>query len=202
MSNNNTKKLLTEIFQVNYDASKFASALANDEPIILDGIIQRANIKNNNNRIYPKEVLEREINRYMKEFVKENRALGELDHPERDVVEYKTASHRINDIWWKGDDVWAKIEILSGKFFPCANILRGCLKNNIPIGFSSRGYGSEVQISHETFEVEDDYVLTCWDAVSNPSTKGAFGMIAESTGARVSRVSLDEINGLVNFILL
>lgn len=197
----NNKKRLTEIFQITYDSTKLASALANDEPIFLEGVIQRANIKNQNNRIYPKEVLEREINAYVKNFVSENRALGELDHPDRDVVEYKTASHRINAIWWKGDDVWAKIEILSGQFFPCANILRGCLKNNIPIGFSSRGYGSEMQIAHETYEVEDDYALTCWDAVSNPSTKGAFGMLAESAQMGNIRIVNNEFNNLVNYIL-
>lgn len=102
---------------------------------------------------------------------------------ERTIVEYKTASHRVVDYWWKGDDVIGKIEILSGKYFPCANILRGCLKNNIPIGFSSRGLGDEVLISDDTIEVED-YDLICIDAVPNPSTIKAFGTLLEGRDAK------------------
>lgn len=199
MSNN--KKLLTEIFKIEYDPAKFSKQLENDEPIFISGVIQRANAKNQNKRIYPKEVLEPVIKEYIKTFVVENRALGELDHADRGVVEYKTVSHRINKIWWENDDVYATIEILSGKFFPCANILRGCLKNNIPIGFSSRGYGSEIQISDDTFEVQDDFELTCWDAVTNPSTHGAFGMLKESVNSRGEYIPVLEINNLVHYIL-
>lgn len=169
------KKLVSEIFKISYDKDSLKGKLENDEPIILEGVLQRANTKNQNNRIYTKEVLDREIKKYKEKFIKEKRALGELDHPDRSVVEYKTASHKILDLWWSGDDVVGKIEILSGKFFPCANILRGCIKNDIPIGFSSRGFGSERKISHDTFEVDDDFELICWDAVTNPSTHGAFG---------------------------
>lgn len=121
------------------------------------------------------------------------------------VVEYKTASHKIHKIWWEGDNVMARIEILSGKFFPCANILRGALKNNIPIGFSSRGFGSEMQLSEDLFEVEDDFQLVCWDAVVNPSTHGAFGVLTESKGASARNVlrqnAISEINNLVHYIL-
>jgi hypothetical protein len=185
MKNDKNKKLLNEIFLVQYSAEKYKKALENDEPIILQGVIQRANAKNKNNRIYPKEILQESIEKYKQEFIQENRALGELDHPESSQeVLFKNASHRINEIWWAGDEVHAKIEILSGKHFPYANILRGCIKNNIPIGFSSRGLGSEVPLNENTYEVED-YDLICWDAVTNPSTHGAFGLLKEGASEEI-----------------
>jgi hypothetical protein len=196
-------RLLSEAFNVDYSNEKLQSLLDNDEPIFLTALIQRANAKNQNNRIYPKEVLKREIDKYIIEFVNKGNALGELDHPDVLVVEYKTASHKIHKIWWEGDDVMARIEILSGKFFPCANILRGALKNKIPIGFSSRGFGSEIQLGEDTFEVEDDFQLVCWDAVVNPSTHGAFGLLTEAKINRnyVRQHTMTEINNLVHYIL-
>lgn len=203
MKEKNPKKTLTEIFLVQYNSEKFKKALENDEPIILKGVIQRANAKNKNNRIYPKEILEESIQKYKQEFINENRALGELDHPESSQeVLFKNASHRINNIWWVGDEVHADIEILSGKHFPYANILRGCIKNNIPIGFSSRGLGSEVPLNENTYEVED-YDLICWDAVTNPSTHGAFGLLKESASEEVlnAQRKKKERDNLINKIL-
>lgn len=180
-------KAMNETFLISYDSKKWENALLNDDPIFLEGKIQHANKKNKNRRIYPFQILKETIDYYIENFVNENRALGALDHPvydeESQEVHYQTASHRINKIWWKGDEVWGRIEILAGKFWPCANILRGCIKNNVPIGFSSRGLGAEVQLDSETFEVTD-YDLICWDAVTNPSTHGAFGLITESVRGR------------------
>jgi hypothetical protein len=200
------KKILSEALVLSYNEDKLKYALDNDEPIFLEGVIQRANKKNQNNRIYPREVLEEQIDKYNREFVSKGSAIGELDHPsgeDRVILEYATASHKIHKIWWNGDDVWARIEILSGKFFPSANILRGCLKNRIPIGFSSRGYGSEMQISESTFEVQDDFELVCWDAVVNPSTHGAFGYLAEGKGRDLTykAETVNQINNLINYII-
>lgn len=203
MGKDNKRKLVSEAYEINYDVKNLKKKLKNDEPIILEGIIQRANAKNQNNRIYTKEVLDREVQRYKETFIKENRALGELDHPDREVVEYKTASHKILDLWWEGDDLMGKIKILSGEFFPCANILRGCLKDDIPIGFSSRGYGSEQKIGADTFQVNDDYQLICWDAVTNPSTHGAFGgYINENMNTMTSdrRLKMQINNTISNFL--
>ena len=198
------KKLVSEIFKISYDnIPNLEKKLRNDDPIVLTGVLQRANAKNQNNRIYPKEILDREVRKYKETFIKEKRALGELDHPDRSVVEYKTSSHKIHDLWWEGDDLMGKVEILSGKHFPCANILRGCLKNDIPIGFSSRGFGSEKKIGLDTFEVNEDFELICWDAVTNPSTHGAFGDYINESASSIpqsQRIKI-EINSLISNIL-
>jgi hypothetical protein len=72
---------------------------------IVSGVLQRANAKNQNGRVYPKEILERELEKYKGREIRENRAYGELDHPESSVVELKNTSHIIRDVWWNGDDV-------------------------------------------------------------------------------------------------
>lgn len=180
MSITKRKSIISESNVVTIDKDRIKTKLENDDPIFLEGVIQRCNVKNKNMRIYPREILEREVDRYQ-EFIKQGIAWGELDHPESDVVEYKNASHRIKEVSWKGDDLWGIIEVLPGQYFPSANILRGCIKIDAPIGFSSRGYGSETRISEDVYQVNDDFELLCWDSVSNPSTHGAFGMIKEGT---------------------
>lgn len=197
------KKIISEAFNIDYSSiPNLDKKLKNDLPIHLKGVIQRANAKNQNNRVYGKEVLDREVKRYKQTAIKEKRALGELDHPDSDVVEYKNASHRILDLWWEGDDLMGKIEVLSGEFFPSANILRGCLKNNIPIGFSSRGFGSEKRIGDGTFAVDEDFSLICWDAVTNPSTHGAFGaFINENKTLDLKERTRIEINDVIFKIL-
>jgi hypothetical protein len=199
VAKNIDRRILTETFLISYDSKRWENALINDDPIFLEGCIQRSNAKNKNRRIYPYSVLKSAVDFYDLNFIKENRALGALDHPisdeESQEVHYKTASHRINKIWWKGDEVWGRIEILSGRYWPCANILRGCIKNNVPIGFSSRGMGAEIQLDSETFEVTD-YDMICWDAVTNPSTHGAFGMITENS--RFSQFASEEYQKIAN----
>lgn len=197
------KRLLSEAFEISYTGIRnLESKLKNDEPIYLKGVIQRANAKNQNNRVYSREILEREVTRYKQNDIKQNRALGELDHPDSSIVEYQRASHRIHDLWWEEDNLVGKIEVLSGKYFPSANILRGCLKNNIPIGFSSRGYGSETKIGENSFSVNDDYQIICWDSVSNPSTHGAFGeFINENKKITTKQRTKKEINDLIYMIL-
>lgn len=179
------KKLISESISVKYDVGSLKTKLENDDPIFLKTPLQECNVKNNNLRIYSREILERELDHYQK-FVKKGNAYGELDHPmDSDVVEFKNTSHRIVETWWKGDVVWGKIEILPGQYFPSANILRGCLKIGAPIGFSSRGYGSETRISEDTFMINDDYSLLCWDSVTNPSVGIAFGSVLnEGTSPR------------------
>lgn len=193
------KQLISEAIEVTYKSiPNLQKKLENDEPIYLEGVIQRANAKNQNNRIYSKELLVREVENYKRTAIAEKRALGELDHPDRSTVEYKNASHRIVDLWWKGDDLYGKIQILSGKYFPSANILRGCMKDDIPIGFSSRGYGTEVKVSNDTFSVDEDYSIICWDSVPNPSTHGAFGSFINESTKNISvkhrtKLEIDEI---------
>lgn len=136
---------------------------------IVEGILTTAEVKNGNGRYYPKELWEREISKYM-ESVRENRALGELDHPDSSIINLKNVSHNIRKIWWDGDHVLGQIEILPT---PSGNILKALIENNISVGVSTRGMGSLKEIG-ETMEVQDDFELLCWDFVSQPSNPGSY----------------------------
>ena len=139
---------------------------------MVKGVLQRANAKNQNGRVYPKDILKREVTKYMGREVKENRAYGELDHPESSVVELKNTSHIVRDVYWRGDDVMGTVEIL---ITPAGKILQEIINAKCTVGISSRGMGSVKQISEDgTVAVEQDFELICWDFVSNPSTHGAF----------------------------
>ena len=137
---------------------------------LVKGVLQRAGAPNQNNRRYPKDILERECQKY-EQLIKERRALGELDHPDSPVINLKNVSHNVREIWWEGDDVMGTVEILST---PSGNILKELLKNNIRLGISSRGLGSVKEMVDGTVLVQEDFELVGWDFVSNPSTHGAF----------------------------
>lgn len=139
--------------------------------LLVEGRLQAAETKNGNGMYYPKEILEREIENYKKGPIAENRALGELDHPDSSVINLKNVSHNIKDVWWNGNDVMGKIEILPT---PSGNILTELFKNGITVGVSSRGMGSLKPGSNGVQEVQDDFELLCWDFVSTPSTPGAY----------------------------
>jgi hypothetical protein len=147
-------------------------SIKKNRPLIVTGVLQRAEAKNENGRVYPKEILEREIQNYMEGPIKERRATGELDHPESSVINLQNVSHNIADIWWEGDDVIGKVEILDT---PAGKILKELFRNGITVGISSRGMGSvQENIAEGTVEVQDDFELLCWDFVSTPSTHGAY----------------------------
>jgi len=135
----------------------------------VEGILATCNVKNGNGRYYPKPIWKREIDKYM-DSVRNNRATGELDHPESTVINLKNVSHNIKDIWWDGDYIMGKIEILPT---PSGNILKSLIDSGIQVGVSSRGMGSVKQIG-ETLEVQDDFELLCWDFVSTPSNPGSW----------------------------
>ena len=164
--------LLTEYRPFQVDKQLAEQAIKANKPLVVSGILQRAEAKNQNGRIYPTEILKREVEEYMKGPVTENRAMGELDHPESSVINLQNVSHNISDIWWDGDDVMGKVEILST---PAGNILKELFRNGITVGISSRGMGSvEENLAEQTVTVQDDFELLCWDFVSTPSTHGAF----------------------------
>lgn len=141
-------------------------------PLFVEGVIQRAEAKNQNGRIYPKNILERAVNQYIEGPIKENRALGELDHAQDNIVHLNNVSHNIKKLWWENDNVCARIEILNT---PSGRILKELFKTGINVGISSRGTGSVREIFKESaVEVQNDFELLCWDFVSNPSTQGAF----------------------------
>ena len=137
---------------------------------VVGGILATAEVKNGNGRYYKKSLWQREIDKYM-DSVKERRALGELDHPESSVINLKNASHNIVDIYWDGNTVMGKIEILPT---PSGNILKALLESNIKLGVSSRGMGSLKENTDGLLEVQDDFDLLCWDFVSTPSNPGSY----------------------------
>lgn len=169
-----TNNLLIETIPFKMDSNIVESTIKkNNGKLIVKGPIHRADALNQNRRNYPKQILEREATRYTEEFIKGNRALGELDHPESSVVNLKNVSHNILSLEWKGDELWGTIEILNT---PAGNILKELFKSGITVGISSRGMGSVKQLSEadDAVEVQDDYQLLCWDFVSDPSVQGAF----------------------------
>ncbi|MFM1840990.1 MAG: hypothetical protein RIR47_1039 [Bacteroidota bacterium] len=137
--------------------------------MIMTGVIQRADARNGNGRIYAEPILQREMKRYGN-LVKERMALGELDHPETSTVMLEKVSHLVTEVWWNGKDVMGKIEVLNT---PRGKILQELVNANVKIGISSRGTGS-VRESREGTIVEDDFSLICFDIVSEPSTHGAY----------------------------
>lgn len=137
----------------------------------VEGVMQRAGAKNQNGRIYEKSILMREVKKYIDEFVKNGNAFGELDHPESAVVSLKNASHVVKDLYWDGDDLMGRVELLNT---PAGNIVKEIIKAGHTIGISSRGTGSVQQTNEGYLEVQPDFELVCWDFVSNPSTHGAF----------------------------
>jgi hypothetical protein len=142
------------------------------KPLVLKNVVlQRADAKNQNGRVYPKEILMREAAMYKKNFVDSRRALGELDHPESPVVNLKNVCCNIVGLWTDGDAVKGDIEILTT---PTGNIVRELIRNNIRLGVSSRGMGSVKNLGESAVEVQEDFSLICFDIVSNPSTIGAF----------------------------
>jgi len=137
--------------------------------MILTGKLQEAEVQNGNGRVYPRKILEREMKNYMM-LVKESRALGELDHPDDSVINLKNASHLVAKMWWDGENVMGKIEVLNT---PSGQILKDLVKSNVKLGISSRGLGS-VKEEQGHIMVEDDFQLICFDIVSEPSTPGAY----------------------------
>ena len=137
--------------------------------VFLSGVMQRADARNGNGRIYPGPILEREMNNY-KKLVKERRALGELDHPDDSVINLKNASHLVTDVWWQDSAVMGKIQVLNT---PAGQVLSELVSAGVKLGISSRGMGSVTESNGDTI-VEDDFQLICFDMVSEPSTTGAY----------------------------
>lgn len=164
----------------------------------VEGVMQRAVAQNQNGRTYSKEILMREAERYMNEFVKNGNAFGELDHPESPVVELKNASHVVKDLYWKGNDLMGKVELLNT---PAGNIVKEIIKAGHTIGISSRGTGSVQQTNEGALEVQDDFELVCWDFVSNPSTHGAFMNPISLQEGKVKISKYHNIDSIINDIL-
>ena len=166
---------------------------------LVEGILATAEVKNGNGRYYSKDLWQREIDKYMS-CVKEKRALGELDHPESSIINLKNVSHNIINIWWDGDNVIGKIEILPT---PSGNILKALIDSGITVGVSSRGMGSLRQVG-EILEVEDDFELKCWDFVSTPSNPNSWMTPLKENlneGLTTSKLSYNKVNNIITDIL-
>ena len=171
-----------------------------DNVLILSGIMQRANAKNGNGRVYPRPILEREVETY-KKLVRERRAVGELDHPDDSVINLKNASHLVTDIWWDGNDVKGKVEVLNT---PSGQILRSLCQSNVTLGISSRGLGSVTNAEGSgTTMVQEDFQLICFDFVSEPSTNGAFMNLKEHKEINSPNIytKSDKMNRILNDII-
>ena len=188
--------------QLLVDVTPFKSVLreSKEKPgtFEVEGVMQRAKAENQNGRVYSKDILVREAKKYVDEFVKRGNAFGELDHPESPVVSLKNASHIVKELYWKGDDLMGKVELLNT---PAGNIVKEIIKAGHTIGISSRGTGSVNQTNEGQLEVQPDFELVCWDFVSNPSTHGAFmNPIALQEGkGKISKYS--NLHTVINDIL-
>jgi hypothetical protein len=170
----------------------------NNGKLIVTGVIQRANAKNQNGRIYPKAILEREVAKY-NQLVHERRSIGELDHPDSSVINLANVSHLLSELHWEGDDVVGSVEILST---PSGNILKALFKSGVAIGISSRGLGSVEEIGESTVRVKEDYEILCWDMVSNPSTQGSFmHPLTEGVNPEIQPNKYGKVNQIILDIL-
>lgn len=192
-------KLLTEWIKFDYTPDLIKESRdTNNGKIVMKGILQKADTLNQNGRIYPSVILDREVRNYQK-FIKENRALGECDHPEASVIELKNASHIVREAYMEGKVCYGTVELLDT---PSGKILQSLVESGVTLGISSRGVGSTKK-EGEYDVVQDDFQLICWDFVSEPSTPSAF-MFKESVekiGRNKNLNKTDKIDRIFNSIL-
>ena len=163
--------------------------------IMVEGILATAEVKNGNGRYYPRELWERELDKYQ-EAINNRTATGELDHPESQVINLKNVSHLVREFWWDGDKVMGKLEILPT---PSGQILEALIKAGVTVGVSSRGMGSLEQ-NGNVMEVQDDFELLCWDFVSTPSNPGSYmGVLQE--GKEYKSTDYSSVNNIIREIL-
>ena len=133
-------------------------------------ILQRADVPNANRRVYPKRIMEKEIEVY-KQLIREKRAFGTLDHPDSSVVQLADICWAITDIWWDNLEVRGNITVLS---HPKGQIVQSIVNDGFTVGVSSRALG-EVEKNKDGYDVvKEGLVIVAFDAVSEPSTKNAF----------------------------
>jgi hypothetical protein len=162
----------------------------------IKGKLQEAEVKNGNGRVYPMNILRKQVEMYTKGPVATRTATGELDHPESSIINLNNVSHIITKVWWEGNDVMGELELLNT---PSGKIAQEIVLAGIPLGISSRGMGSVKQLG-ETVEVQDDFELLCWDLVSVPSTPGAYMSLSEGKKAQVSK-DYSKVSGLITEII-
>ena len=196
-----SKSLLIEYSIFTPKSTQLTEGVKGARNLTVQGVVQRADSENANRRVYPKRILQKEVEKYIATSIAENRALGELDHPESTVINLKNVSHNIKKLWWDGDDLMGEIEVLPT---PSGNILFQLFANNITVGISSRGMGSVQALGEGTVEVQDDFELLCWDFVSTPSTQGAFMTptgLNENFNPNLNPNKYSKINSIISDII-
>ena len=194
-------KLLREFHGLQYDRSTIVEARKEATAVVVSALLQRADARNQNGRVYPRHILEREVQNYSKA-IEEGRATGELDHPESSVVNLSNVSHILRKIWWQGDDVMGEVEILTT---PKGKIALELMEAGVKLGISSRGVGETSKNEEGDEVVEEDFMLVAFDLVSEPSTHEAW-LMREGREISVDNVrelvsKNDRINRAVNEIL-
>ena len=198
-----SKKLIVDYIPFEVTPEQINESISkNGGRLVVKGVLQRAEAKNQNGRVYPRETLMREAEKYSGVQIAERRALGELDHPDSSVVNLNNASHNILEMHWDGDDLKGTVEVLGT---PSGNILKELFKSGIKLGISSRGLGSVKEIheddsGEDTVEVQPDFELIAFDFVSNPSTHGAF-MSPLKEGVEKDIKPISKVESIVNDIL-
>ena len=161
-------KLITEHLE---DIEVLTEAKANgDKKYVIEGIFMQAEKPNRNGRMYPREILESAVNKYVNEQVSRGRAVGELNHPEGPTINLDKVSHKITELKWDGNNVVGKATILDT---PMGKIVQGLLEGEVRVGVSSRGMGSLVNKSGVNV-VNKDFMLNAVDIVQDPSAPEAF----------------------------
>lgn len=192
-------QLLIEHIPFQVDRLLVEQSINENKPLIVKGKLQEAGTKNQNGRIYDKKILEREVQKYMEGPIKENRALGELDHPDSSVINLNNVSHNIKKVWWDGDSVMGEVEVLST---PAGNILKELFRCGITVGISSRGMGSVEENNEGVLMVQEDFDLLCWDFVSTPSTPGAYmAPSAMKEGVEYTNNNYNKIHNIIRDII-
>lgn len=165
---------------------------------IVEGLMQVADDENGNGRVYSKAILQREAQKFKDTYIRQGNPFGELDHPESPIVSVKNVSHAITDLWWEGNNLMGRVEVLNTPF---GNIVKEILKAGYVIGISSRGTGSVSELPNGRTVVNDDFDLVTWDFVSNPSVPGAFHKQALHESLQRTGKDFSKINQILNDIL-
>ena len=160
------------ICEVNENLSIITEANeAGEKQYFLEGILMQGDIGNKNGRFYPTATLAKEVNRYNREFVEQNRAYGELGHPQGPTINLERVSHMIKELRQEGNDFRGKVKIMDT---PYGNIVKNLMKEGAKLGFSSRGMGSLSKRRDGLMEVQGDFHLaTAADIVADPSAPHA-----------------------------
>ena len=142
-----------------------------DKSYKIKGVFMQSEVKNRNGRVYPFEVLDKEVKRYNKEYIEEKRAFGELGHPDGPTVNLERASHMITALYPKGKNFIGEAKILKT---PMGEIVKNLMDEGAKLGVSSRGMGSLEQKNGANYVKDDFYLATAADIVADPSAPNAF----------------------------